>query len=145
MNEWMNEWTFNDTPARKTDRLLGVKKRVNVSYTAVVSICHHRRTCPGSRTWCGSGSCCPRNRSRASSRTCPSPARSTSAVLVRRRRRRRRHRPARSRGKYPGPSAGSSACPYLPITDRRKRGNVLFNDALDTFENERKKERKKER
>ena len=24
MNEWMNEWKFNDTPARKTDRLLGV-------------------------------------------------------------------------------------------------------------------------
>ena len=22
-NEWMNEWMFNDTPARKTDRLLG--------------------------------------------------------------------------------------------------------------------------
>ena len=26
-NEWMNEWMFNDTPARKTDRLLGVRKR----------------------------------------------------------------------------------------------------------------------
>ena len=25
--EWMNEWMFNDTPARKTDRLLGVRKR----------------------------------------------------------------------------------------------------------------------
>ena len=27
VNEWMNEWMFNDTPARKTDRLLGVRKR----------------------------------------------------------------------------------------------------------------------
>ena len=26
LNEWMNE-CFNDTPAQKTDRLLGVKKR----------------------------------------------------------------------------------------------------------------------
>ena len=26
-NEWMNEWMFNDTPARKADRLLGVRKR----------------------------------------------------------------------------------------------------------------------
>ena len=24
---WMNEWMFNHTPARKTDRLLGVRKR----------------------------------------------------------------------------------------------------------------------
>ena len=23
----MNEWMFNDTPARKTDRLLGVRKK----------------------------------------------------------------------------------------------------------------------
>ena len=28
-NEWMNEWMFNDTPAQKTDRLLGVRKRDN--------------------------------------------------------------------------------------------------------------------
>ena len=26
-NEWMNEWMFNDTPAQKADRLLGVRKR----------------------------------------------------------------------------------------------------------------------
>ena len=24
MNEWMNEWMFNDTPARKTDRTNGM-------------------------------------------------------------------------------------------------------------------------
>ena len=25
-SEWMNEWMFNDTPARKTDRLLGIQR-----------------------------------------------------------------------------------------------------------------------
>ena len=25
VHKWMNEWMFNDTPARKTDRLLGVR------------------------------------------------------------------------------------------------------------------------
>ena len=25
--KWMNEWMFNDTPARKTDWILGVRKR----------------------------------------------------------------------------------------------------------------------
>ena len=27
MYEWMNVWMFNDSPAQKTDRLLGVRKR----------------------------------------------------------------------------------------------------------------------
>ena len=29
MNKWMNEWMFNNTPARKTDRLIGCQKKVN--------------------------------------------------------------------------------------------------------------------
>ena len=28
MNEWMNEWMFNDTPAQNINRLLGVNQMV---------------------------------------------------------------------------------------------------------------------
>ena len=29
MNEWMNEWMFNDTPAQNENQLLGVRQMVN--------------------------------------------------------------------------------------------------------------------
>ena len=31
-NKWMNEWMFNDTSARKTNRLLGVRQMVSRAY-----------------------------------------------------------------------------------------------------------------